>query len=70
MSDGEGALNTEQLERLARYSDEKVMSAKNYKTSEGEISYPTERGAGNRIRPCARYRPHRPHRARLAPTSM
>jgi len=33
MADGGGALSEEQLERLARYFDEEVISAKNYKTS-------------------------------------
>ena len=31
MSDGRGALNGEQLERLARYFDEEVIAANKYK---------------------------------------
>jgi hypothetical protein len=37
MSDGEGALTAEQLERLARYFDEEVLSPKNYKTPWVEV---------------------------------
>jgi hypothetical protein len=33
MADGGGALSEEQLGRLARYFDEEVISARNYKTS-------------------------------------
>ena len=33
MGEGGWALNEEQLERLARYFDEEVISARNYKTS-------------------------------------
>jgi hypothetical protein len=31
MAEGEGALNAEQLERLARYFDEEVISTRNHK---------------------------------------
>ena len=31
MADGEGALNAEQLERLARYFDEEVITSAKYK---------------------------------------
>jgi hypothetical protein len=39
MEEAAGSLNKEQLTRLARYFDEKVISAGDYKTHRGEIPH-------------------------------
>ena len=38
--DSKGVLNRKQLEQLVSYFDEKVISAKNYKTFWGEVPRP------------------------------
>jgi hypothetical protein len=44
MRDGGGELSGEQLERLARYFDEVVIAAKNYKHATDNILRPPDQG--------------------------